>query len=1229
MNCYAVLCFFVLTLGMLIPLSAQQAISNGIPESGSISGAADQASWQFSVGEGEAFSVLIFETAGGANFEPRLEVLDPAGRIIGSDTGAVGARLDLSAEVSGNYIARVVDNSLNASGSVSISLVLPAAPFTVGAGDQGGNLVSGQASTGVINRGEADHWTVDAARGDLIVFQISETSGGAEFAPRMDIYSPNGLIIASRLNTLSSRADIVTEVAGRYSVVVSDRDKTGAGNYNLLATKLPGSIDIPTNDEGGALVKGSPNTGVISLGDSDGWTFNGQIGNWVVFKITETAGGAMFSPLIELIDPNGQRRQVASDTVQARIGFQCDISGDYTLLVSGLNPSDIGNYSVEFLQFPELNPAPAGDEGGSLSATSQTSGTLPFGDMDVFTFDVSPGEVVSLSLTETAGAAVFRPQLELFAPSGGRIFSASDVTSVEFERAFDVSGQFQVLVSNDEGLGAGSYDISLSRSTFPLPSGNVLVNGRVQTGEISTAGEQDTWTFTANTGEGVYVSVGETVSGSSLRPFVRVFAPDGSFIDSDDSTEAGLVFVDAPSSGRYTVLVSDGNAGNNGTGGYRLHLGKTGGELAVSPGDEGGELVNGIINNAAIDLGDLDVWNFTANTGEGVYVSVGETVSGSSLRPFVRVFAPDGSFIDSDDSTEAGLVFVDAPSSGRYTVFVSDGNAGNNGTGGYRLHLGKTGGELAVSPGDEGGELVNGIINNAAIDLGDLDVWNFTANTGEGVYVSVGETVSGSSLRPFVRVFAPDGSFIDSDDSTEAGLVFVDAPSSGRYTVFVSDGNAGNNGTGGYRLHLGKTGGELAVSPGDEGGELVNGIINNAAIDLGDLDVWNFTANTGEGIYVSVGETVSGSSLRPFVRVFAPDGSFIDSDDSTEAGLIFVDAPSSGRYTVFVSDGNAGNNETGGYRLHLGKTGGELAVSPGDEGGELVNGIINNAAIDLGDLDVWNFTANTGEGVYVSVGETVSGSSLRPFVRVFAPDGSFIDSEDSVAASLVFVDAPSSGRYTVFVSDGNAGNNGTGGYRLNLTRLRTPIVIALDDEGGALSPSAQAVGEILRGDTDVWFFTATAGRPVSITMTELTGSGFSPGIRVFDPDGVFLGSRSGASDAIFSFTPTKTGLYQFIAIDNSFSGEGTYEISTSGIEATNLGEFLFTQGVSVNSGFLTLRWTDIFNEFGLEESPDLAPRSWALSESPVIFDGVEASVTVSIDSVIGKRFFRLRANGSN
>ena len=100
-----------------------------------------------------------------------------------------------------------------------------------------------------------------------------------------------------------------------------------------------------------------------------------------------------------------------------------------------------------------------------------------------------------------------------------------------------------------------------------------MTNGASNTGDI-TVGDVDTWTFEANQGNPIALSMGTVGSGSgNFRPWIRLVSPTGALLGSNALVGTAQISVTAPVTGTYTVLVGSNNGLFNGTGSYLLTLG--------------------------------------------------------------------------------------------------------------------------------------------------------------------------------------------------------------------------------------------------------------------------------------------------------------------------------------------------------------------------------------------------------------------------------------------------------------------------------------------------------------------------------------------------------------------------------------------------------------------------------------------------------------------------------
>jgi hypothetical protein len=462
-----------------------------------------------------------------------------------------------------------------------------------------------------------------------------------------------------------------------------------------------------------------------------------------------------------------------------------------------------------------------------------------------------------------------------------------------------------------------------------------------------------------------------------------------------------------------------------------------------------------------------------------------------------------------------------------------------------------TPGPITISSGDEGGPLVNGATHTGTIQLGDLDVWTFTANAGERIAVHAGELTDTNDFRPWVRVWAPNGTVLADTAGVDAVAINgVVAPVAGTYLVLVASYDSGFDGIGTYRLTVAHTPGDMTVSAGDEGGPLTNGATHTGRIDRGDVDVWTFDANAGDRIDLHLGQLTDDNDFRPWLRLWAPNGAVLgDTAGVTAAVLNGAVAPLTGTYYVLIASYDSFYDGTGTYRLTMTHTPGPITVSAGDEGGPLTNGGTHTGVIQLGDVDVWTFTANAGDRIDVHIGEIVDNDDFRPWIRLWAPNGAVLGDTAGVTATVLNgAVAPVTGTYLVLVASYDSGFDGTGTYQLTVAHTPGPITASAGDEGGALSGGV-ATGAITVGDVDVYTISAVAGERITVSIAETSDTAdFRPWIRLWAPNGAVLGDTAGlASATINGAVAPVSGTYLILvgSYDSFFDGTGTYQLSVT------------------------------------------------------------------------------------
>lgn len=657
-----------------------------------------------------------------------------------------------------------------------------------------------------------------------------------------------------------------------------------------------------------------------------------------------------------------------------------------------------------------------------------------------------------------------------------------------------------------------------------------LSNGGIHTGAIASGGETDSWTFAGTAGSSLYLRIGAT----NFPPRLRVFNPDNVLIGEVSASNLSIrdvvLALGTTNNGSYTVIVSSATAG---TGTYGLNVAAAPGDFIVPPGDEGGPMESGANNPGIIALGDLDLWRFTANAGDSVMLRMG-----GAFTPLIRVYGPSGALVDDVVSgnlnTRDVVLTMTATNAGVYLVVAGSTVAG--GIGPYALHLAQVPAPVVVSTGDQGGDLANGARNTGEIVLGDLDVWHFTATAGDSLSLRMG-----AAFTPWIRLYGPGGTLVGEavagNLNTRDVFLNAKATNSGTYVASVSSTVSG--GIGSYDLQLVKAPGDFVVSPGDEGGPLTNGVNNAGTISLGDIDLWRFEAAAGDELMLRMGGV-----FTPLIRLYGPDGALageaVSGNLNTRDVVLTKTATNSGTYLVAVSSTVASG--VGAYNLHLARAD-EFIVSTNDQGGVLRSGADQEGTIEQGDLDLWSFTAQAGDGVVLRMG-----GAFTPWIRVLAPDGTIaanvvsgnLNTRD-VVATLV---ATNAGTYTVIASSTVA--SGIGSYHLHLALGRGEITVSAGDEGGILINGATNNAVLSLGDLDVWTFNGTVG---DSNVFRIPTAAFAPWIRLYNPNGTLVAES----------LPGNLNVRSANLVYELTNSPGAYTIVISSGVASQLGAYTFKQ----------------------------------------------------------------------
>jgi trimeric autotransporter adhesin len=656
-------------------------------------------------------------------------------------------------------------------------LLLLTVLFPIDVVAQGVLTNGGNASGSITASVTSNSWTFTANAGQNIALRL----GSSGFQGKLQLFSPTAALLSTAGgNSPDWPLNYTATSTGTYTVVVSSFYAGGTGSYVLHFLQLPGSFVVPTGDDGGAMTNGGNHAGTLTVGDLDPWTFSANAGD----NITLRLGSAGFHGNLVLYGPDGSQLKTAGgNNDDWSLGYTATSPGTYTVVVSSFYQGETGAYTLHFLQIPGAFIVPPGDEGGALTNGASHAGTITVGDLDPWTFTASAGDNIALRL----GSSGFHGNLVLYGPDGASLKTAGG-NNVDWSINYLAtnSGTFTVVVSTFYQGETGSYGLSYIKipgliSVPPGGDGGAMTNGGNHAGTLAV-GDLDPWTFSASAGDNIALRLGS----SGFQGNLVLYGPDGAQLKtSGGNNDDWSINYMATNNGTFLVLVSSYYQG--GTGSYTLSYVKVPGAFVVPTGDDGGAMTNGGNHAGTLTVGDLDPWTFNANAGENVVLRLGS----AGFQGNLMLYGPDGALLKTSGGNNDDWSISFMPTnSGTFTVVVGSYYQGTVGS--YVLHYVKFPGAFIVPPGDTGGGMTGAGSYLGTLDLGDLEVWAFTACKGDPISLRLNST----NFQGSMSLYGPDGALLKTvGGNNNVWTLNYGATNCGRFEVVVSSYYAGGTGT--------------------------------------------------------------------------------------------------------------------------------------------------------------------------------------------------------------------------------------------------------------------------------------------------------------------------------------------------------------------------------------------------------------------------------------------------
>ena len=424
-------------------------------------------------------------------------------------------------DLPGDYVAQLIVND-GFEASAPDTVVITTAN-SVPVANAGPDQTAGVGQTVFLNGAASSD-----ADGDPLTFSWSFTS------------RPAGSLAALN-NPTSVGPSFTADLPGTYAVqlIVSDPFVSSAADSVTISTTNSAPVANAGPDQLGVAV-GSTVT-LTGAGSSDA---DGQALTFSWSLLSKPAGSAAELSSVTAVNPMFTGDLAGDYLVQLVVSDGFVNSAPDTVLIRAIAVT-LPTVSIQAIDggAAEAGPDPGtfgltrsgGDVGNALTVSYTISGTATNG----LDYETIGGSVV-IPAGQASAEVTITPLADAVPES-----SETVVITVNDGAAYNLGSPVTATVTIVDAAGECGFE------------NGTLLNGATHCGAILTAGEVDTWTFTANAGDRIAVHIGEVADNDDFRPWIRLSAPTSATLGSAFGTDAAEVGdVIAPVTGTYQVLVA-------------------------------------------------------------------------------------------------------------------------------------------------------------------------------------------------------------------------------------------------------------------------------------------------------------------------------------------------------------------------------------------------------------------------------------------------------------------------------------------------------------------------------------------------------------------------------------------------------------------------------------------------------------------------------------------------
>lgn len=488
-----------------------------------------------------------------------------------------------------------------------------------------------------------DEWVFHAQAGERVNIVLN-----SQFDTYLELRAPDGEFIASNDDSGESLNaalfDAPIRKSGPHTIVVRGYGGT-TGIYGLALTGGHPTIG------GGTLANGDSRQVVLSKQGLK-WRYQGQQGAYLTVTVEAEA---LLDSRLALYGPDGTLLTQDDDSgggLNAEIyEFQLPADGAYTIQAQSTVETGLATLT--------LNSSPRASGGGPLVVGKTQVGTLKPGRSHQWGFVGEAGQIVNISLNSID----FDPFLEI-RNSQNVILAENDDSQGSSNSAINfftlpANDSYTLIARSAAPDAGGDYDISL-KPVKVTPGGGPL-SGDQSRQALMAPGQSDTWSFEAEAGDFVTISL----ESDQLDTYLELYGPDQTLLIEDDDSGGGLnaALLDfaLPADGTYQLVVKPAREQEVTGGVYQIRL-ITAKELVTA-----GVLTAGEPLTKSLKAGEQHTWTFEAQEDEFVTARM----ESPTLDTYLSLYDSSGELLAVNDDflgKQAVIANFIVPETGEYRL---------------------------------------------------------------------------------------------------------------------------------------------------------------------------------------------------------------------------------------------------------------------------------------------------------------------------------------------------------------------------------------------------------------------------------------------------------------------------------------------------------------------------------------------------------------------------------